>query len=192
MLELREPRQRFVFTGVEEAPLLSLGRGFSAPALFRAPLKARDRAILMGADSDDFNRWEAGQALAAEIVLEEALSGDYLKALDAVLAKAGSDPAFAAQMLTPPGESELAARRAPADPEKLHAGRTGLIRAVAAALARGWARFTNRCARRANFIPTPDRRGGAPCAMPACAISPPLTMKQPPASPTRITRAPPT
>ena len=54
------------FVDVAEAPLLSLGQGFSAPAIFRTSLSRKDRAILMGADSDDFNRWEAGQALAAD------------------------------------------------------------------------------------------------------------------------------
>ena len=134
VLELTEARQRFVFVDVAEAPLLSLGRGFSAPAIFKALASRKDRAILMGADSDAFNRWEAGQALAAEIMLEGgAADRDYLAALEAVLAKAHDDPAFAAQMLMPPSENELAAMRSPADPDAIHAARTGLIRTVAAA-----------------------------------------------------------
>ncbi|HEV7959781.1 MAG TPA: aminopeptidase N [Rhizomicrobium sp.] len=134
VLELTGAQQRFVFVDVAEAPLLSLGRGFSAPVIFKAPSSRKDRAVLMGADSDAFNRWEAGQALAAEIMLEGGgADRDYLAALEAVLAKAADDPAFAAQMLMPPSENELAAMRSPADPEILHAARTGLIRAVAAA-----------------------------------------------------------
>ena len=76
-----------------EEPLLSLGRGFSAPAIFRTPLSRRERAILMGKDSDAFNRWEAGQSLAAEIMLEVAgrargdANGDYLAAIGDVLAR---------------------------------------------------------------------------------------------------------
>jgi aminopeptidase N len=50
-----------------------------------------------------------------------------------VLAKAHDDPAFAAQMLMPPTESVIAALRMPADPDAIHAARTILIRAVAAA-----------------------------------------------------------
>ena len=137
VLELTETRQRFVFVEVAEAPLLSLGRGFSAPAIFQAPASRKDRAILMGADSDAFNRWEAGQTLAAEIMLEGgAADRDYLTALEAVLAKSPRRScSFAAQMLMPPSENELlaAAMRKPADPDAIHAARTGLIRAVAAA-----------------------------------------------------------
>jgi aminopeptidase N len=134
VVELTETQQRFVFVDVAEAPLLSLGRGFSAPVIFKTQSSRRDRAVLMGADSDAFNRWEAGQKLAAEILLEGGHADrDYLAALEAVLAEAHDDPAFAAQMLMPPTESEIAALRMPADPDAIHAARTALIRAVAAA-----------------------------------------------------------
>jgi len=137
VLELTQARQRFVFTGVTEEPLLSLGRGFSAPAIFETPHTARDRAVLMGKDSDPFNRWEAGQVLAAEIMLDAAggahAGRDYIAALGQVLADAESDPAFAAQMLTPPTETELAAKKTPADPDRIHAARTALVRAIALA-----------------------------------------------------------
>lgn len=134
VLELRTARQNFVFVDVAEKPLLSLGRGFSAPAIFKTQHSAKDQALLMGCDGDDFNRWEAGQALAAGIMLDgSASSGDYVAALGPVLAKAADDPAFAAQMLMPPTESEIAAKRAPADPDAIHAARVALVRAVAQA-----------------------------------------------------------
>ena len=136
VLELREAGQRFVFVDVAEPPLLSLGQRFSAPAIFKAPLGREERALLMGADNDDFNRWEAGQTLATEILLEGAAktnNADYLAALGPVLNRASEDPAFAAQMLMPPGESEIAALGSPADPDAIHTARVALIRAVAAA-----------------------------------------------------------
>ena len=139
VLELRENYQRFVFTGIEAEPLLSLGQGFSAPAIFRTTHTRQERAVLMGCDNDQFNRWEAGQALAAEIMLDVAIPGsqgdsaDYVAAIGDVLARALEDPAFAAQMLMPPTESELAARRTPVDPDAIHAARIALVRAMAAA-----------------------------------------------------------
>ena len=98
----------------------------------------------MGRDSDAFNRWEAGQILAGEIMLEvagsarsypreEGANTDYLAALGDVLARANDDPAFAAQMLMPPTENELAAMKAPVDPDGIHAARLALMRAIAAA-----------------------------------------------------------
>ena len=139
VLELREAFQRFVFTGIEEEPLLSLGRGFSAPAVFKTPHSRHERAVLMGKDSDAFNRWEAGQVLAAEIMLDVVAPGssgdsaEYVAAIGDVLDRAMEDPAFAAQMLMPPTESELAARRTPVDPDAIHAARMALVRAIAAA-----------------------------------------------------------
>jgi aminopeptidase N len=57
----------------------------------------------------------------------------YLDAIGDVLADAENDPAFAAQMLMPPTESELAAARAPVDPDALHKARIALVRDIAAA-----------------------------------------------------------
>jgi len=139
VLELTDAHQRFVFTGLDEEPLLSLGRGFSAPVVFETPHSRADRAVLMGKDSDAFNRWEAGQVLAAEIMLEVAgqarsdASTAYIDALGQVLAEAEDDPAFAAQMLMPPTENELAARRTPVDPDAIHTARIALVRAIALA-----------------------------------------------------------
>jgi len=139
VLELTESFHRFTFVDVAEEPLLSLGRDFSAPAIFRTPLDRHDRATLMGKDSDAFNRWEAGQTLAAEIMLEVAgharsdASTDYITAIGDVLARAEDDPAFAAQMLMPPTESELAAKKTPVDPVAINTARLALVRAIALA-----------------------------------------------------------
>ena len=137
VLELTEAHHRFTFVNVPEEPLLSLGRDFSAPAIFRTALGRHDRAVLMGKDSDAFNRWEAGQSLAAEIMLEVAgqarsdANDDYIAAIGDVLARAEEDPAFAAQMLMPPTENELAAKKAPVDPVGIHTARVALVRAIA-------------------------------------------------------------
>ncbi len=143
VVELRKAEETFVFTGVEEAPLLSIGRHFSAPVIFKTDLDRRGRAALMGRDKDEFNRWEQGQALATELLLEmikSAQSGEppktdpiYLEAMGDVLSRAREDQAFAAQMLVPPLESELALAMTPADPDAINAARVALIRAVASA-----------------------------------------------------------
>jgi aminopeptidase N len=139
VLELNENFHRFIFVDVAEEPLLSLGRGFSAPVIFRAAHSRSDRATLMGRDSDAFNRWEAGQILASEVMLEVAgqarpdADASYIAAIGDVLADAERDPAFAAQMLMPPTENELASQRTPVNPEALHTARVTMIRAIAAA-----------------------------------------------------------
>jgi aminopeptidase N len=141
VLELSAAEQTFVFVDVPEDPLLSIGRGFSAPANFKLPLTRQSRAALMARDSDAFNRWEAGQTLARDVLLDMAdqaktqaapsTDGIYLDAIREVLARAEDDPAFAALMLVPPFESELAMARTPVDPDAIHAARTALVRAIA-------------------------------------------------------------
>jgi aminopeptidase N len=104
-------------------------------------MRRNERAALMANDADPFNRWEAGQTLAREVMLEMAAGGGgvpspdrvIVEAMGDVLARAGEDRAFAAHMLVPPLESELALAMQPADPEAIHAARTALIRAVAEA-----------------------------------------------------------
>nr|ACN58920.1 membrane alanine aminopeptidase N [uncultured bacterium BLR7] len=143
VLELTEPEHRFVFTGITEEPVLSLARNFSAPVVVRHPTDAKTRAFLMGKDSDSFNRWEAGQQLAADVLLamiKDVQVGKpatpdpaYLEAVGGVLARADEDHAFAALMLMPPSESELALRVTPIDPEAIHNARKQLIWAIQAA-----------------------------------------------------------
>ena len=143
VLELTDAEQRFVFVDVPEEPLLSVGRRFSAPVHFKTATDRAGRAALMSRDADAFNRWESCQALATEVLLEMAATAKagrapqadaiYVEAIGEVLARAGDDHAFAAEMLVPPSESELALKMQPPDPEAIHAARVALIRAVAKA-----------------------------------------------------------
>jgi len=137
VLELDTTQQTFRFVGVEEAPLLSLGRHFSAPVHFKVPVDRKSLAALMARDVDAFNRWEAGQSLATDVL--KAMAGGaradatYIEAVGKALARADEDHAFAALMLAPPLESELAVAMTTPDPDAIHTARVGLIRAVAVA-----------------------------------------------------------
>ncbi|HEY3639190.1 MAG TPA: aminopeptidase N [Rhizomicrobium sp.] len=169
VLELTQSEQTFLFVDVDEPPLLSLGRRFSAPAIFKTSLGRKDHAALMARDHDGFNRWEAGQTLARDIVLEMAqasLAGQVLKpdailidAMGEVLDRAQEDRAFAALMLVPPLESELALVMLPADPDALHAARTDLLRAVALAHADAFRRLYDTLADNGPFQPDAESAG---------------------------------
>jgi aminopeptidase N len=103
----------------------------------------------MAHDSDAFNRWEAGQVLAARIILAgaEALRAGkpmevppaYVEAIGRVLANASRDPAFAAECLTLPPETFLAEQMQVADPD--------LITRRASACAARWPSATARASR---------------------------------------------
>jgi aminopeptidase N len=91
----------------------------------------------MAGDADSFNRWEAGQAAARDAMLAmiagRAPDPLYIEAVGKVLMGAKDDMAFAANMLTPPLESEIAMAMPVVDPDAIHAARVTLTRTIAAA-----------------------------------------------------------
>lgn len=135
VLELTKAEETFVFTGVTEAPLLSLGRGFSAPCHFLLHQTDGERARLMAHDNDPFNRWESSQKLARSamcaLMSDRPVDSAYIDAIGVVLDHAAEDMAFAAHMLALPLESEIAQSMNEIDPDAIHAARVGLVRILA-------------------------------------------------------------
>ena len=141
VLRLTETKQRYVFTGVHAAPVPSLLRRFSAPVHVRFEYSEAQLLHLMAHDSDSFNRWEAGQALATRILLagiERIRAGepmrvpdDFLEAMGRTLSDGAKDPAFAAEALQPPSEGYLAECMDVADPDAIHRARMTLMLEVA-------------------------------------------------------------
>jgi aminopeptidase N len=136
MLSIRNAEERFVFDGVPARPVPSLLRNFSAPVIVEYAYPEADLTHLMAHDADPFNRWEAGQRLAASIILDKGgePSAAYLDALRYVLNGAVRDPAFAAEALTLPSESFLAEQIEVVDPDALHAARNTLRKRLAETL----------------------------------------------------------
>lgn len=73
-LKLRESEHVFQFVNVEEKPIPSLLRNFSAPVKLKVKYSDADLAFLMQSDTDGFNRWDAAQELANRIVLRRIQS----------------------------------------------------------------------------------------------------------------------
>ena len=126
-------RTKVTLTGVDEPPVVSALRGFSAPVKLTSNAEARDRYVLLAGDPDLFNRWEAGQELARALVLARAANqpdevGEerYAEAVGRALADQAADPAFKALLLNLPSEADLALVMAPADPAAIHAAREAL------------------------------------------------------------------
>jgi aminopeptidase N len=119
---------------LKERPVPSLLRGFSAPVILKYPYTEAELLHLMANDDDPFNRWEAGQRLATEAILEKAgkPSPAFLEAARRLLAH--PDPAFAAEALALPAESFLAEQMEVVDPDRLHESRNALRREMARAL----------------------------------------------------------
>ena len=110
--------------GLDRRPVLSALRGFSAPVRLDAkPDRSSDTYLLMAADPDLFNRWEAGQGLAQALILaratgtpDEVGEARFAEALGRALDDQSAEPAFKALMLSLPSESDLAMHLVPANP----------------------------------------------------------------------------
>jgi aminopeptidase N len=129
MLEMTETRQSFTFEGLAARPVPSILRDFSAPVILQRDSSNAERAFLLAHDTDPFNRWEAGNALARSARLAMILEGaapdaDYLDALQKLVRDDDQDPAFRALVLQPPSQSELAQaladRGVTPDPQAIH------------------------------------------------------------------------
>jgi aminopeptidase N len=146
VLELTEPRQIFSFTNVEEKPVPSILRDFSAPVVLEFYYSDAELAFLMAHDSDPFNRWEAGQRLAIRRLLaltravqengKDALTLDVVltDALRVTLNDAALDPAFREVALTLPSETMIAEQMDVIDPQAIHAARQFLRKTLASGL----------------------------------------------------------
>ena len=90
-----------------------------------------------------------------------------IAAIGDVLAEAEDDPAFAAQMLMPPTESELAAQRTPVDPGRASTPpASALIRAIAAAHGARLAQLYEHMRDAGDF--SPGRQGGRTARLAQC------------------------
>lgn len=155
MLVLTEAEQRFVFTNVTEAPVPSLLRGFSAPAVLDCEFSDTELLTLLAHDSDPFNQWEASQRLGLRYALNAiaapadaaSVSGqfgsdifpaDFIEAMRRVLLDDKLDAAFKDLVLTLPSESYIAEQLAEVDPQRVHAVREAMILQLATSLQAEW------------------------------------------------------
>jgi aminopeptidase N len=148
VLDLVEREATYVFTDVAERPVPSILRDFSAPVKLEMVRERSELAFLAANDSDPFNRWEALQTLARDVLLELAaqsaagadlvLDPGLRDAVGEVLADPRLDGALAALALVLPSERELAQAMAVVDPDALFAARAFARRALAEAHAETW------------------------------------------------------
>ena len=134
MIVLSEQRRSITFGGVgEDKPVTSFLRGFSAPVRLDAEAENDELAVQMAHDSDSFNRWQASQTFGIALLHlsiamgKPYLDDEYADAMRNILADAGKDPAFAAQVLLVPGEADMAREIGKeVDPDAIHNAREAL------------------------------------------------------------------
>ena len=136
LLELTEPEQTFQFTGLKEKPIVSLLRSFSAPVKLKSAQNVEDATLLMAADSDLFNRWDASFSLSRSLItdlvkdpapIRDLTIGDeFVQAVRSLLTTDTGDDALTALALQLPEEAYLALSLTDVDPDRLHEVRSFL------------------------------------------------------------------
>ena len=129
---------------VDQPHSLSVLQDFSAPVTLETDFSTDDLLRLMGADPNPFNRWEAGQTLARQLMANMAKSiqsgkipapnpalRGYCEALGRTLDNPEFDNAFKALALTPPAAMEVLQSLNQIDPIAVQEAGKWLSRAVA-------------------------------------------------------------
>jgi aminopeptidase N len=151
VLDVRGAQDVFVFEEVPEPPVASLLRGFSAPVKLTMHRPDEDLTFLMAHDSDPFARWEAGQQLAAKLILdmvEARKAGRPMTVPDAFVAAVRRtlddqhlDRALVADASTLPGIAYLGELMGEIDIDGLWAAREHLKKTLSRRLADRWSKL---------------------------------------------------
>lgn len=72
VIGLKQTEETYVFAELPSKPVPSLLRSFSAPVKLSYPYSRDELLFQMSHDKDGFNRWDAGQTLATDIILQLA------------------------------------------------------------------------------------------------------------------------
>ncbi|MEB2847167.1 aminopeptidase N [Rhizobiales bacterium RZME27] len=144
VLHLTERSQTFVFTGISSRPVLSLNRSFSAPINLSFDQTTEDLVHIARHDSDLFSRWQALTDLALPNLIKatsDARDGKpvtcdqaFIAALLEATADTKLEPAFRAQALALPSESDIARELGcNNNPDAIHDGRQAVLALIAEA-----------------------------------------------------------
>lgn len=132
-----------LFEGIDERPVLSINRGFSAPVIVETDRTPADLAFLSGHDDDPFARYEAMQQLMVDtlVALVDGRPADEGAVVDAVRRTLGDDAleaAFVGEAVLLPTEGFLGDQLAEVDPAAIRRARERLRTRLARDLADDW------------------------------------------------------
>ncbi|MBB3647072.1 aminopeptidase N [Rhizobium sp. BK619] len=144
VLHLTGRTQTAVFHGIGSRPVVSINRSFSAPINLHFDQSPADLAHLARHETDHFARWQALTDLALPNLLKAArdaregkpvvCEATFVETLIAAAADDSLEPAFRAQALALPSESDIARELGGNnDPDAIHAGRQAILKQVAEA-----------------------------------------------------------
>lgn len=139
-LVLESNSDEWIFEGITENPVLSLGRGFSAPVIFDYAYTLQELQFLALHDSDGFNRADAFERLMLSVIndvvdmLESGVEPDVhstlISAFEGILSNTKLSPEYRATVLTLPSEKAIAARRAMINPQTIRDARVLVMEVI--------------------------------------------------------------
>jgi len=146
---ISESSQQLRFRCASKNPIPSLLRDFSAPVILEYDYTNQQLNQLLSADPNDFNRWDAGQKLMTNLILddspniEETELEQLSKALLRVLENSAIDNALKALIVTPPTLSALLALSDRVNFDQLQTKHKQLRVYIASSLERQWVSIFN-------------------------------------------------
>ncbi|XP_011624834.1 puromycin-sensitive aminopeptidase isoform X3 [Amborella trichopoda] len=144
VLRVTKEEEEFVFHDIPHKPVPSILRNYSAPIRLDSDLTDDDLFFLLDHDSDEFNRWEAGQILGRKLMLSLVadyqqnkplvLNPKFVNGMKSILCDSSLDKEFIAKAITLPGEGEIMDMMEVADPDAVHAVRCFIKKQLASEL----------------------------------------------------------
>ncbi|MFT4908747.1 MAG: aminopeptidase N [Oleispira sp.] len=165
IFKLTEQEQVLVFCDVKEEPIPSLLRDFSAPIKLNYDYSRDQLMFLMQHDSDGFNRWDAGQNLALDVIYqvmqqfaegsEPSVDVRLISAYRNVLKRDDIDQAMLAKMLLLPSVSYIAETQDVIDILAINQARSYVLSELAEALAADLAALYQTLNVQQSYLPEP-------------------------------------
>ena len=172
LLEVTGREQVFAFRDIPSPPTPSLLRAFSAPVRLTTNLDPAQIEFLMMHDTDPFNRWQAAQTCATDLLTSAAKNGGDVsrvrgkeavrlaQALGATASDETLREAYRAEFLKLPSESDIARELARnVDTDAVHGARETLRAAIGKEIRGTLAELYARTAPRGPFSPDPQSAG---------------------------------
>jgi aminopeptidase N len=141
VLQVKQPVETFEFDNIASHPIPSLLRGFSAPVKLDYGYSDHSLQVLFQHDSDYFNRWEAGQRYALNLMMNSIrehqhgnpmhVPDDFINAFRHVLDTMQDDKWLVSEMLTLPSEKYIAEQMTIVDVDAIHSVRESILLAMA-------------------------------------------------------------
>lgn len=167
IFQLTQKVQSLVFKNIKSEPIPSLLRDFSAPIKLNYDYSREQLLFLMQNDEDGFNRWDATQNLALDVIFEVmqqikhgediAIDERLIKAYRILLSRNDLDNAMLAKLLILPSVSYIAETQEVIDVIAISQARAQVQKILADALADDLASLYQKLNVEQNYLPEPKQ-----------------------------------